>query len=284
VFLDRRPDVLVVVADVTSTLAASLVAAKLGIRIAHVEAGLRSFDRTMPEEINRILTDAVSDYLFVTERSGEENLRREGVAAEKIFMVGNVMIDTLLRFRDKAKQSDILDRLKLRERQYAVATLHRPANVGEPAQLTTLLRVLSTIGSRLPIVFPVHPRTRHRIEALALPTPGVQLIPAQGYLDFMCLITSARGVLTDPGGVQEETMILQVPCLAIRENTDRPVTIAQGTNRLVGTAPQNILNAAHDVLDSAFPENRVPELGTDAPQFAFSTFSSARHRLRLKEH
>jgi UDP-N-acetylglucosamine 2-epimerase (non-hydrolysing) len=260
VFLDRRPDVLIVVGDVTSTLAASLVAVKLGIRIAHVEAGLRSFDRRMPEEINRIVTDAVADYLFVTEPSGEENLRREGVPAERTYFVGNVMIDTLLRFRDKAKQSDVLERLGLHERQYAIATLHRPSNVDEPKQLTTLLGVLSEISNRLPVVFPVHPRTRQRIEALGLPTPGVQLAPPQGYLDFMRLMSSARMVLTDSGGIQEETTILQVPCLTIRENTERPATIVQGTNRLVGTRPENILKAAHEVIGSAFPANRVPEL------------------------
>jgi UDP-N-acetylglucosamine 2-epimerase (non-hydrolysing) len=260
VFLERRPDVLVVVGDVTSTLAASLVAAKLGIRIAHVEAGLRSFDRAMPEEINRILTDALSDYLFVTEPSGGENLRREGVPAGKIFVVGNVMIDTLLRFRDKAKQSEILDRLKLQERQYAIATLHRPSNVDDTKQLTTLLDVLSKIAARLPVVFPLHPRTRQRIEALRLPAPGVELIPPQGYLDFMRLMSSARMVLTDSGGIQEETTILQVPCLTIRENTERPVTITQGTNQLVGTNPENILNAAYALLDAAFPVDRVPDL------------------------
>jgi UDP-N-acetylglucosamine 2-epimerase (non-hydrolysing) len=260
VFLDRRPDILIVVGDVTSTLAASMVAVKLGIRVAHVEAGLRSFDRRMPEEINRIVTDAVSDYLFVTEPSGEENLRREGVPPERIYSVGNVMIDTLLRFRDKARQSDVLTRLDLRERQYAIATLHRPSNVDEPQQLTTLLGVLSEIAQRVPVVFPIHPRTRQRIEALKLSIPGVQLVPPQGYLDFMCLMSSARMVLTDSGGIQEETTILQVPCLTIRENTERPVTIHQGTNQLVGTRPENILKAAHQVIDSAYPVDRVPEL------------------------
>jgi UDP-N-acetylglucosamine 2-epimerase (non-hydrolysing) len=260
VFLDRRPDVLVVVGDVTSTLAASLVAAKLGIRIAHVEAGLRSFDRAMPEEINRIITDAVSNYLFVTEPSGEENLRREGVAGDKIFVVGNVMIDTLLRFRAKANESDVLERLKLREREYAIATLHRPSNVDDAKQITALIGVLSEIATRLPVIFPVHPRTRQRIEALGLATPGIQLIGPQGYLDFMRLMASSRIVLTDSGGIQEETTILQVPCLTLRENTERPVTITQGTNQLVGTKPENILKAAHEVLDSEYPANRVPDL------------------------
>jgi UDP-N-acetylglucosamine 2-epimerase (non-hydrolysing) len=260
IFLNRRPDVLIVVGDVTSTLAASLVAVKLGIRIAHVEAGLRSFDRAMPEEINRVLTDAVSDYLFVTEPSGEENLRREGVPAEKVFFAGNVMIDTLLRFREQARRSDVLECLNLRERNYAVVTLHRPSNVDDGRQLTVLLRVLSELATRLPVIFPVHPRTQQRIETLGLSTPVVQVIPPQGYLDFLRLMSSARMVLTDSGGIQEETTILQVPCLTIRENTERPVTITQGTNRLVGTNPEKILTAAYHVLESAFPTNRIPEL------------------------
>lgn len=256
----RRPDILVVVGDVTSTLASSLVASKLGIRVAHVEAGLRSFDRSMPEEINRIVTDALSDYLFVTEPSGRENLLREGVAPEKIFFVGNVMIDTLLRFREKAAQSKILEELGLEPRQYGVATLHRPANVDEPVRLTELIGVLQGIATRIPVVFPVHPRTRQRLESAGLEMKGVRLLPPQGYLDFLRLISESRLVLTDSGGIQEETTILQVPCLTLRENTERPVTIHNGTNRLVGVQPDDIRAAAMEVLNSGNPTNRIPEL------------------------
>ena len=260
VFTERQPDVLIVVGDVTSTLAASLVAVRMGIRIAHVEAGLRSFDRAMPEEINRILTDAISDYLFVTEASGETNLRREGVAPEKIHLVGNVMIDTLLRFREKAAQSDVLERLGLTHREYVVATLHRPSNVDVPERLSALLDMLESIGSSIPVVFPVHPRTRSRIDAAGRTLKGVRLIPPQGYLDFLRLTSSARLVLTDSGGIQEETTILQVPCLTLRENTERPVTVTHGTNRLITGGPSKVPEAVREVLGTPMPSHRVPDL------------------------
>ena len=260
VFLNRRPDVLIVVGDVTSTLAASLAAVRLGIRIAHVEAGLRSFDRGMPEEINRILTDAISDYLFVTEPSGETNLRNEGVPAEKIHFTGNVMIDTLLRFREKAAQSDVLERLGLTHQQYAVATLHRPSNVDVPERLTALLDMLETVGKSIPVVFPVHPRTRGRIGETGRALQGVTLIPPQGYLDFLRLTSSARLVLTDSGGIQEETTILQVPCLTLRENTERPVTVTHGTNRLITGGSSKVPDAVREVLTAPMPSHRVPDL------------------------
>ena len=260
IFLDRRPDLVLVVGDVNSTMAAALVAAKLWIPVAHVEAGLRSFDRRMPEEINRIVTDALSDYLFVTEPSGTKNLRAEGVAADRIFMVGNVMIDTLLRFRDKARQSRILQTLGLQPGEYAVVTLHRPSNVDEPVQLERLVSVMRAIAARLPVVFPVHPRTRRMIDAAAISTEGLLLTAPLGYLDFMHLISEARLVLTDSGGIQEETTILQVPCLTLRENTERPVTIEQGSNRLVGVNADDILRAACDTLAAPQAQNRVPEL------------------------
>lgn len=260
ILIERRPDILIVVGDVNSTLAASLVAVKLGIRIAHVESGLRSFDRAMPEEINRIVTDAISDFLFITERSADENLAKEGVTKGRIFFAGNVMIDTLLRFREKAAKSTVLDQLGLRSREYAVVTLHRPSNVDDPERLTALLAMLNQIGQRIKIVFPVHPRTRQRIEVAKLPTDNLLLAPPQPYLDFLRLNMDARLVLTDSGGIQEETTILQVPCLTLRENTERPVTIEHGTNRLVGVNTADILKAVEEVLAAPMPSGRVPEL------------------------
>ena len=262
VFLDSSPHAVLVVGDVNSTMAAALVAAKLGIPVAHVEAGLRSFDRGMPEEINRIVTDALSDFLFVTESAGRANLLAEGVPERKIFFTGNVMIDTLLRFRARAAESDVLDRFSLRRGAYAVVTLHRPSNVDDPAQLRALLEVLDTVAGRLPVVFPIHPRTRSRIQSEGLSTGRILCAPPLGYLDFLQLMAEARLVLTDSGGIQEETTILQVPCLTLRENTERPVTIAQGSNRLIGTQPTAILEAAQAILDAPASQRlaRVPEL------------------------
>lgn len=260
VLAEWRPDVVIVVGDVNSTLAGALVAAKLFIPVAHVEAGLRSYDRGMPEEINRVLTDAISSYLFVTEPSAVENLQREGVPLERIHRVGNVMIDTLLRFRSKAARSGILDQLALRPRGYGVVTLHRPSNVDDPGRLAGLLEVLCELAGELPVVFPVHPRTRQRLATLAAPASGVLMTEPLGYLDFLRLMSDARLVLTDSGGIQEETTILQVPCLTLRENTERPVTIEQGTNRLVGVNPARILALAREVLAADPPRGRIPEL------------------------
>ncbi len=264
-FTELRPDVVLVVGDVNSTLAAALVAAKLGIPLAHVEAGLRSFDRTMPEEINRVVTDALSDFLFTTERGAADNLRREGIAESKIFFVGNVMIDTLLRHRDRAESLGMPERYAVRPREYAVVTLHRPSNVDAPEALAGLVDVLAGLQERLPIVFPVHPRTRNRLTATGLwsrldALPNVRLTEPLGYLEFLGLVAAARLVLTDSGGIQEETTILGVPCLTLRENTERPVTIADGTNRLVGTAPERIQEAAARVLSEPPTNGRRPEL------------------------
>jgi UDP-N-acetylglucosamine 2-epimerase (non-hydrolysing) len=250
VFRSTGPSVVLVVGDVNSTVAAALVAAKLGISIAHVEAGLRSFDRTMPEEINRVVTDVLSDYLFVTEPSGRKNLLAEGIREGRIYFVGNVMIDTLLRFRSRADESDVLNRLGLSRRQYVVVTLHRPSNVDNPAQLVRLTNVLSELATRIQVVFPVHPRTMARMESAAIAPAGVLLVPPLGYIDFLRLIGDARLVLTDSGGIQEETTLLQVSCLTLRENTERPVTVEQGTNRLIGTDPDTIVSAVQHVLDS----------------------------------
>jgi UDP-N-acetylglucosamine 2-epimerase (non-hydrolysing) len=259
-FLEDRPDLVLVVGDVTSTLAAALVAAKMQIPLAHVEAGLRSFDRSMPEEMNRILTDAIAQYLFVSEPSGVRNLRAEGVADERIFFVGNVMIDTLLRCRQRASQSDVLDRIGVRPQAYALATLHRPSNVDDPDRLKKMAGILAAIAERLPVIFPVHPRTRARIEADHLTSPGLLLRPPMGYVEFLRLMSDARLVLTDSGGIQEETTILNIPCLTLRENTERPVTVECGTNQLVGTEPGQVLAAAREVLAKTTSPPRAPEL------------------------
>ena len=257
---ENRPDLVVVVGDVNSTMAAALVAAKLEIPIAHVEAGLRSFDRRMPEEINRVVTDVLADYLFVTEPSGVRNLLAEGIAEPRIHLVGNVMIDTLLRFREKAAHSDILNQLRISTREYAVVTLHRPSNVDDPAKLEGLLDMLVQLSRRIPVVFPVHPRTSQRIEGNHLPKSCLILTVPLGYLDFLRLMSEARLVLTDSGGIQEETTILQVPCLTLRENTERPITIECGTNKLAGTDPERILALALVALDEKPNRGRVPEL------------------------
>jgi len=259
-FMRRRPDLVLVVGDVTSTLAATLVAVKMEIPVAHVEAGLRSFDRKMPEEINRLVTDTLADYLFVSEPSGVRNLRAEGVLEEKIFFVGNVMIDTLLHFRERATKSGILNRLGVEPKSYALATLHRPSNVDDPDRLRAMTRLLTRIAERLPIIFPIHPRTEHHMKEAELATPGLILTPPLGYLDFVCLMAHARLVMTDSGGIQEETTILKVPCVTLRDNTERPVTVEVGTNRLVGTDPEKALAAAFDVLDRPVKTSQIPEL------------------------
>jgi UDP-N-acetylglucosamine 2-epimerase (non-hydrolysing) len=259
-FNERRPDLVLVAGDVNSTVAAALVASKLGIPLAHIEAGLRSFDRRMPEETNRLVTDTLSDYLFASEPSGVTNLLAEGVPKEKIFLVGNVMIDTLIRFRDKAAQTGVLGRLGLTGKSYAVVTLHRPSNVDGAEHLTSLMNMLAELSRHLPVVFPVHPRTRARMEEAGLTEHGVILTEPLGYLEFLHLVGEARLVLTDSGGIQEETTILQVPCLTMRENTERPITIDQGTNRLVGTDPDTILHAALDTLNAPPRSLAPPEL------------------------
>ena len=260
VLLDFKPDLVIVVGDVNSTMATAITAAKLNIRLAHIEAGLRSFDSTMPEEINRRVTDTLSDLLFVSEESGLRNLRAEGVSEQRIFFVGNVMIDTLLRHREVAKQSPILETLAFRSadgvRPYAVLTLHRPSNVDHLETLDGLLSALHEIAKDLPVLFPIHPRTMGRIKELGLSkyfsdrsqsNSGLISLDPLGYLDFLCLMDHAALVLTDSGGIQEETTVLNVPCLTLRENTERPATVEQGTNQIVGTDPNRILNAARSV-------------------------------------
>jgi UDP-N-acetylglucosamine 2-epimerase (non-hydrolysing) len=278
VISDWKPDVLIVVGDVNSTIACALVAAKLGVKVAHVEAGLRSFDRGMPEEINRVLTDAISDYLFVSEPSGVENLRREGVDPEKIFLVGNVMIDSLQRFLPVAQRSDALMTLGLAERgasngrvrPYVLVTLHRPSNVDDEATLAGLVDALMEVGKNLPVIFPVHPRTVRNMQQAGLTArlrtgppacePGVWILPPAGYLDFLHLLSEASMVLTDSGGIQEESTVLGVPCLTLRDNTERPITVDEGTNLLVGQRPDKIVDAAREILAGRSKRGRVPSL------------------------
>jgi UDP-N-acetylglucosamine 2-epimerase (non-hydrolysing) len=257
----RDTKLVLVVGDVNSTMACSLVAVKRGISVAHVEAGLRSRDRGMPEEINRIVTDAVSDLLFATSPDAIDNLLAEGVAREKIHLVGNPMIDTLRRHLPAARARGTVKRLGLHEREYAVVTLHRPRNVDDPAGLRGILAALQDLASRLPVVFPVHPRTAERIRQTGFRADGgLQLRDPLGYLDFLALMDGARFLLTDSGGIQEETTALGVPCLTLRSNTERPITITEGTNRLLGEDPASILPAVAPILDGKAPAGKCPEL------------------------
>lgn len=251
-----RPDAVVVVGDVNSTVACALTSAKLGIPVAHVESGLRSFDRAMPEEINRLVTDAISDWLFVSERSGVDNLRREGADERRIHFVGNIMIDTLVACRPQFEAAELPD-LGVRPGEYAVLTLHRPSNVDDPATFAALMRAIARIQADIPLVFPVHPRTRRALEPHLPELPNVRLPEPMGYLQFMKLVSQSRFVLTDSGGIQEETTFMGVPCLTLRENTERPCTIEQGSNRLLGRDPAAIVAAARDLLERR-PERRPP--------------------------
>ena len=249
VLLERSPRGVIVVGDVNSTVAGALVAKKLGIDVIHAEGGLRSFDRTMPEEINRLVTDAISDLLLVTERSGVDNLLREGVSAESVHLVGNLMIDSLRKHLPRAMQSDIRDRLGISGERYGLVTLHRPANVDDDRKLSEILEALSVISEDLMLLWPVHPRTRARLESGSLTLPRkIRLLEPLGYLDFLRLQAESFIVLTDSGGIQEETTVLGVPCLTLRENTERPVTIECGTNRLAGTSKDSILQSWRTAL------------------------------------
>jgi len=265
----RRPDAILVVGDVNSTIACALVAAKKLVPVVHVEAGLRSFDRTMPEEINRILTDQLSARLYTTERAALANLTREGVAPERVRFVGNVMIDTLLANRARAPAPEaVFERAKIEPafrptEQFGLVTLHRPSNVDDPLTLERLLATLSTLASDLPLVFPVHPRTHARLEQSGLlerAANAMLLLPPLDYLDMLGLMARARLVLTDSGGIQEETTALGVPCLTMRESTERPITVDEGTNTIVGSDPELILGAVRDVLANGGKAGRVPEL------------------------
>lgn len=264
VVLEHKPEWLVVVGDVNSTIACALVAVKLGVRVAHVEAGLRSYDRDMPEEVNRVLTDAISDLLFVSEPSGVANLRREGVPDSRIHFVGNVMIDTLKANLDKAQRSKVLEQLGVASGAYNVLTLHRPSNVDDPQIFGRILGALEEIQRDLPIVFPIHPRTLNNLSRLGFKPridamKNLKICEPLGYLDFLKLTGSAAVVLTDSGGIQEETTILGVWCLTIRDNTERPATIDSGTNTLVGTDPAKLLAAYRQRRATPLSERRTPE-------------------------
>jgi UDP-N-acetylglucosamine 2-epimerase (non-hydrolysing) len=247
-----RPDVVVVVGDVNSTVACALVAAKAGVLLAHVEAGLRSRDWTMPEEANRVVTDRLSDYLFAPSADAVANLRAEGYREDQIHLAGNVMVDTLLANLERARDRDILARLGVEPGQYGLVTMHRPANVDEPSVMKGLLSALNTVADACPLVLPAHPRTQQQLRSAGL-SDRVHVIPPAGYLDFIALQASARLVLTDSGGVQEETTVLGIPCLTLRDNTERPITLTEGTNQLVGRDPERIVRAALGVLNDPPP-------------------------------
>jgi UDP-N-acetylglucosamine 2-epimerase (non-hydrolysing) len=275
VLQNEQPHAVLVVGDVNSTIACALVAAKfhraepfrcaLGERtrplVVHVEAGLRSHDDDMPEEVNRRLTDAISDVLFASEPAGVENLRREGVPDSKVHLVGNVMIDTLVAARERANASAVLEELGLRPRAYGLVTLHRPSNVDRPESLRALLGALDEIAARVPLVFPVHPRTQAKLRDAGLSLDGQRwrVVDPLGYLDFLKLMSHARVVLTDSGGIQEETTVLGVPCITLRSNTERPVTVTSGTNRLAGTSRTGVLGAFEEAT-SAVASQRTPAL------------------------
>ncbi len=272
VILQERPHLVLVVGDVNSTIACALTAAKLGVSVAHVEAGLRSFDRSMPEEINRVLTDAISDYLFTTEEGAMDNLVREGICQEKIFFVGNTMIDSLLKHKQKAMASEILRLFELQEKEYCLVTLHRPGNVDSKKVLGEICQAFTVLGETLPVVFPCHPRTRVKIEEWNLlkhssagnqemgRSGGVFLCDPVGYLDFMKLMTEAKVVVTDSGGIQEETTILGIPCLTIRPNTERPVTIFHGTNKVIGNKKDDIIRETLAIMKGPGRSYATPPL------------------------
>ena len=263
VLVNEKTDLVIVVGDVNSTLAGALTAVKLCIPVAHVEAGLRSFDRSMPEEINRLLTDAISDYLFTPSPDADENLRREGIPREKIFLVGDIMVDSLLYYKPKAEGSQVLEKLDLAERDYALLTLHRPSNVDEKESLLRIIKALSKIAERIRIVFPAHPRTRKNIIKFNLSSffedQRILLIEPLGYLDFLKLEMNAKFVMTDSGGIQEETTVLNIPCLTLRDTTERPITLTQGTNTLVWNDTPKIIAEATKILEGKVKQGICPE-------------------------
>lgn len=275
VLTEHRPDLVIVVGDVNSTVAASLVSVKMGIPVAHVEAGLRSFDRTMPEEINRMLTDVISEFLFVSEPSGLHNLRREGIAESKIFHVGNVMIDSLAHYRPKAARLATLDQFGVKAKQFTLVTLHRPSNVDTAEGLEKIISIFEQLAGRTSIIFPVHPRTRKMIELHGLgkrvkEIASLQIAEPLGYLEFLCLMDQAQLVLTDSGGIQEETTFLGVPCLTLRENTERPITCEIGTNELCGLDVGKIVRKSFEAYEGHAKRGLIPDLwdGNAAPRIA----------------
>lgn len=264
VCLKERPNLVIVVGDVNSTLAGALVAAKLHIPVAHIEAGLRSGDMTMPEEINRILTDHISDYLFTTEKDANKTLLKEGINKKKIFFVGNIMIDTLLKQQKKAKKSKILKKFNIKPKQYALLTLHRPSNVDDKKILKKLLQTFSVIQKKIKIIYPIHPRVKKRIKEFGFEKHIKQMknfiiTPPLGYLDMIYLLNNAKLLLTDSGGTQEESTILKIPCLTLRDNTERPITVNIGTNIIVGINKNKILKEVNKILSGKIKRGDIPK-------------------------
>jgi len=264
VMVEYQPDLVIVVGDVNSTLAGALAAAKLNIPVAHVEAGLRSLDRSMPEEINRICVDSISELFFTTSRTAGENLIHEGISPDKIHLVGNVMIDSLLASLKKAQESTILDDLGVKPKTYGLLTLHHPENVDDPLILKSLIEAITTISDRIPLVFPIHPRTQKCLQKFGLKswldeTPQIKVTDPLGYLDFLRVLSSARLALIDSSGIQEETTVLGIPCLTMRDNTERPETVAEGTNILVGRHSKRIVEEVFQVLDGQVKVGHIPE-------------------------
>ncbi len=265
VLLAERPDLVLVVGDVNSTIACGLVAVKQGVKFAHVEAGLRSYDRTMPEEINRLLTDQIADFLFITEKSAEANLLKEGISQDKIHFVGNVMIDSLLGNLDRAQNSKILSELNLASQEFALLTLHRPSNVDSKANFLEILEALKEIQKKTCVVFPIHPRSKKRLNEFGLnekliDMPKFLVREPLGYLDFLKLMSEAKFVLTDSGGIQEETTVLGVPCLTLRENTERPVTVSHGTKEVMGVCSKRLVSESYKILSGTFKKGKRPDL------------------------
>lgn len=263
ILMSEKPDLVLVVGDVNSTMACALAAVKLGIRVVHVESGLRSGDRSMPEEINRLVTDSISDFMFVTEKSGIENLRHEGVPDAKVFFAGNVMIDTLVYLEPKILASDVVQRLGLETGNYVLVTFHRPSNVDDKESLAALVRFLNNIAVSMPVIFPIHPRTRKNLKEFGLTetlSASVKLLEPLGYIDFQALTRFAKVVVTDSGGIQEETTFLGVQCITVRDNTERPVTMEVGTNQLCGTNLEFVSAKVAEVLSGQEKRGEVPPL------------------------
>lgn len=261
VLMEERPDLVLVVGDVTSTMACSITAKKLNnIKVAHVEGGIRSGDLTMPEEINRMVTDAITDYFFTTSETANENLLKAGISDERIFFVGNTMIDTLLKNRSRFIKPLVWDRLKLETGKYIVMTLHRPANVDEEGKLKHLMQEIINNSHDLPLIFPVHPRTAKILEHLGIVNPKLHTIEPLGYLEFNYLVEHAKAVVTDSGGITEETTVMGIPCMTLRDNTERPETITMGTNELLGTNPRAIKPAMDKLFTGTWKKGKIPEL------------------------
>jgi UDP-N-acetylglucosamine 2-epimerase (non-hydrolysing) len=258
--MENPADLVLVVGDVTSTMACSIVAKKLHTKVAHVEAGIRSFDLSMPEEINRMVTDSISDYFFTTTELAKENLRKSGVPNERIFFVGNVMIDTLMANQSKFRKPPIWKELGLENKGYLVLTLHRPANVDEGETLRKLINKITSSVEGLPVIFPIHPRTAKVVDELGISAPNLHIVDPMGYLEFNYLVQYAKAVITDSGGITEETTVMAIPCMTLRDNTERPETVSIGTNELIGTNPENVGPALKRLFAGKWKKGGVPPM------------------------